>query len=191
MFVLATASTPVPPPPEIFTTNIGDLVLAIIGTIAGLIGIIISIIIWRKVTSIEENRRNEQKKHFKKLVIDNIKEVLRLYDIITITSSRERHSEEDIIETTKELDKFFNKNKELILNLIRDTKFYASMLSVIDTPIIEDMDQVVNKIKWLTDEYYIVEHSIERNKRHWIGLGQELQNNKGFIERTLTSLNSL
>jgi len=165
-------------------------ITSIIGFVLGALAIWITVSIYYKVQNIEKQRRNDQKDHFKKLIITNLNEVLRLYNIITILSSRKTYSDEELDEKTRELDQFFSKNKEVILNLIRDTKFYASMLSVVDTPTIE-MDKVVDKIKWLTEEYYILEHSVERNKRHWIGLEQELQNNKDFIEKTVSSLNML
>lgn len=162
----------------------------IIGAFLGAVAIWITVQVFFKVQEIDNTRRNDQKKHFKKLIVNNINDVLRLYDTITILSSRKTHTPEELDERTKELDIFFHKNKELILNLIRDTKFYASMLGVIDSPEI-DMDSLVNRIRWLIDEYYIIEQSIERNKRRWIGLEQELQNNKDFIEKTLSSLQTL
>lgn len=171
------------------TLDDAGAIAGIIGVFLGIAAIWITLNIYFNMKNIEDTRRKDQKTHFKKLIVNNINEVLRLYNIITTLSSRTTYSPEEIDEKTTELDQFFRKNKELILNLIRDTKFYGSMLSVVDSPTI-NMDEVVAKIKWLTDEYYILEYSIERNKRRWIGLDQELQNNKDFIEQALSSLNT-
>lgn len=165
-------------------------IFGIIGAILSAVAIWITILIYKKVENVENQRRSDQKVHFKKLIVNNVNEILRLYNIITTLSSRTTYTPEEIDEKTRELDQFFRKNKELIFNLIRDTKFYGSMLSVVDAPTV-NMDEIVAKIKWLTDEYYILEYSAERNKRNWIGLGQELQNNRDFIERALSSLNTV
>ena len=161
---------------------------SIIGAMLGVVAIIITILIYKKVQNIENNRRSEQKQHFKKLIINNLEEVLNLYKSVIVLSSRGSYAPEEIDEKTQQLYNFFKKNQENILSLIRDTKFYASMLSVVDTPT-NDMDNVLEKIRWLTGEFYIMEYSIERNKRHWVSKEQELQNNKDFIEKTLSSLN--
>ena len=77
--------------------------------------------------------------------------VQEIYKSVTIMSSLEYHNDEEIEEKTQELQSFFKRTEDEILNLVRDTKFYASMLSVVDNPSEEmpDVDKVIQKIKWL------------------------------------------
>ena len=164
--------------------------LAIIGISVSIIGVIITLLLYRKVKNIEDSRRNEQKTHFKKLIISNIEEVLDIYQSASVLSHRQTFTDQETHEKTIALHNFFKKNKENILRLVRDTKFYASMLSVVDTPSI-DMDEVIEKIKWLHEDFYILDYPIKRNERLWIGKEQELRDNRDFIECSLTSLHNL
>lgn len=164
--------------------------LAYIGIGVSIFGVILSYLIFRRVNKIESKRRTDQKSHFKKLVIDNIEEVFQIYQSASTLSHRTKLTEGELEEITKELHQFFKKNNENILRLIRDTKFYASMLSVIDSPSV-DMNEVIEKIRWLTNSFYILDYPVERNMNRWCTQEQELQNNKDFIEKTLTSLHKI
>ena len=163
-------------------------ITSILGAILGGIAIWITIKIYRKVKKIEDTRRKDQRIHFKTLIQNNVEEIAKIYQSITILSHRESFSPEELEIKTKELQNFFKKNQEYIMGLIRDTKFYTSMLSVVDTPTI-DMNQVIDKLKWLTEEFYILDYPIERAKLHWVGKEKDLQDNKDFIDGTLSSLN--
>ena len=165
--------------------------LAIVGFVIGIIGVGLTSWLHFRVSRIEKKRRNEQKKHFKKLIYDNLIRVQEIYKSVTIMSSLEYHNDEEIEEKTQELQSFFKRTEDEILNLVRDTKFYASMLSVVDNPSEEmpDVDKVIQKIKWLINDFYHLNKSVDRNKRRWIGLTQELQNNYDLIQNSSKILN--
>lgn len=167
-----------------------NLLLGILGLVAGIVSVLVTVRLYYKVKNIESKRRTEQKEHFKKLVINNVEDALTIYNSVTILAHREKFTPEETDDKTIGLQNLFSKKHEEIQNLVRDTKFYASMLSVIDTPSI-DMKEVIEKIAWLTKDFYILENSIERNKNHWVSLETELRENKDFIETSLSSLNTL
>jgi len=161
--------------------------LSWIGLGIGILGIFFSYIIYRKVSNVEETRREEQKQHFKTLVTENVNDAFLIYDSVSILAHRESLTEEEHDEKTIELQQLLNKKQSEIQTLVRDTKFYASMLSVVDTPSV-DMKEIIEKISWLTDEFYILDHTMDRNKRHWPKLTKQLLNNKQFIMDSLDSL---
>ena len=160
----------------------------ILGLVAGVISIVVTVSLYYKIKNIETKRHDDQKTHFKELLANNIEEVFQIYKDVIILSHRKSFTPEETEDKTIKLQYFFIKRQVEIENLARDTKFYASMLSVIDPPSV-NMKVVVEKITWFIDDFYIVKHSVKRNKRHWITKEQELQNNSDFIESFLTDLN--
>ncbi len=166
------------------------LLFGVLGLVAGTIGVFVTLALYKKIEKIESERRDDQKTHFKKLVINNVEEALQLYKSTSILSHRTTFTEVEIDEKTRDLNQFFKKNNENILRLIRDTNFYASMLSVVDSPS-TNMTELIEKIQWLTEEFYILDYSVERNKNRWITKERDLQDNKDFIERTLASLHRI
>ena len=163
------------------------LLLGILGVLFGITGVIVTVKLYYKVKNIEVTRRTEQKQHFTKLIKNNLEDALGIYESVTIISSRELFTSEELDTKTEGLQNLFKKKDEEIQTLARDTKFYVSMLSVIDTPTV-DMNEVVEKIKWLTKTFYILDYPLERNKRHWVDLTQELQSNQDYIRSALSSL---
>lgn len=166
-----------------------SLLFGILGLVAGAIGVIVTVKLYYKVKNIEKKRRDDQKTHFKELVANNIEEVLHIYQSVIILAHRKSFTPEETEDKTIELQDLFVKKQTEIENLARDTKFYASMLSVIDTPSV-NMKEIVEKITWLINDFYILKHSVKKNNLHWIAKEQELRNNSDFIASSLTDLNS-
>jgi len=167
-----------------------EMAIAIVSMVLGVLSVGLTGWLHKRVSSIENKRREDQKKHFQKLVKNNITEAVSIYKSVTTIAHRLDLNDEEIESKTNQLQRFFSKKHEEIQRLVRDTKFYASMLDLIDSPTI-NMNEVVKKIAWLTSDFYILDDTVERNKRHWINHEEELKDNRQFIECSLSSLTTL
>ena len=150
MFVLDIAS-----PTITFTSNLGDLILAIVGIVAGIVGIIISVLIYVRTGKIQKKQVENAEGSYSTNTEKNMKEIHEYFNSV-IRITKESMSKEDTEQrlATDELNLYFHTNygemRKLLQRSIDDLKSWGNL----DRNKRDQFDEIIKDFSWLLEKFF-------------------------------------
>ena len=160
------------------------------GAVAGIAGLIVSIIIAVYIRHLDKKQRISDELYYRHQTLNNIRTISKhIIDILDTSTGEDTRTSQEYENNTKELKKYFAKNSYNMRLLIQDSKFTLSKWITLKLEGRTEIQHIIDSLDWILETYFPDKgNSDALQQRIWTTHYDELEKRKNKIVEIVSSI---